>query len=55
MGTEFLRNNLPLFTGDEISPDLMSSRMMTETLLPMVYQAFDKFGAVDTMEEETNE
>jgi hypothetical protein len=54
MGTEFLRTNMPIFTGGEIeNGDLLSSRMMT--LLPMVYQAFDKFGAVDTAEEETNE
>merc|ERR1712106_51460 len=56
LGTEFLRTNMPIFTGGEIEGgDLLSSRMMTETLLPMVYQAFDKFGAVDTAEEETNE
>ena len=47
---------MPNFTGGEIeSGDLLSSRMMTETLLPMVYQAFDKFSAVDTAKEETNE
>ena len=59
MGTEFLRTNMPIFTGGEIeNGDLLSSRMMTllpETVLPMVYQAFDKFGAIDTAEEETNE
>ena len=56
LGTEFLRTNMPIFTGGEIEGgDLLSSRMMTETLLPIVYQAFDKFGAVDTAEEETNE
>jgi len=56
LGTEFLRTNMPIFTGGEIeSADLLSSRMMTETLLPMVYQAFDKFGAIDAAEEETNE
>ena len=59
LGTEFLRNNMPLFTGGEIeNGDLLSSRMMTllpETVLPMVYQAFDKFAAIDTAEEETNE
>ena len=56
LGTEFLRNNMPIFTGGEIEGgDSLSSRMMTETLLPMVYQAFDKFGAIDTAEEETNE
>ena len=56
LGTEFLRTNMPIFTGGEIEGgDLLSSRMMTETLLPMVYQAFDKFGAIDTTEEETNE
>ena len=48
--------NVPIFNGGEIEGgDLLSSRMMTETLLPMVYQAFDKFGAVDTVEEETKE
>ena len=52
LGTEFLRTNMPIFAGGEIeSGDLLSSRMMTETLLPMVYQAFVKFGAVDTAEE----
>ena len=59
LGTEFLRTNMPLFTGGEIeNGDLLSSRMMTllpETVLPMVYQAFDKFAAIDTAEEETNE
>ena len=55
-GIRFLRTNMPIFTGGEIeSGDLLSSRMMTETLLPMVYQAFDKFGAIDAAEEETNE
>ena len=56
LGTEFLRTNMPIFTGGKIdSEDLLSSRMMTETLLPMVYQAFDKFGAIDAADEETNE
>ena len=58
LGTEFLRTNMPIFDfnpGKIDSEDLLSSRMMTETLLPMVYQAFDKFGAVDTVEEETKE
>ena len=48
--------NVPIFNDGEIEGgDLLSSRMMTETLLPMVYQAFDKFGAVDTLEKETKE
>ena len=49
---------MPIFDfnpGKIDSEDLLSSRMMTETLLPMVYQAFDKFGAIDAAEEETNE
>ena len=58
LGTEFLRTNMPIFDfnpGKIDSEDLLSSRMMTETLLPMVYQAFDKFGAIDAAEEENNE
>ena len=58
LGTEFLRTNMPIFDfnpGKIDSEDLLSSRMMTETLLPMVYQAFDKFGAIDAAEDETNE
>ena len=44
--------NLPIFNGGRTEGgDRLSSRMMAETLLPMVYQAFDKFGAVDTAEE----
>ena len=58
-GIRYLRTNMPIFTGGKIeSGDLLSSRMMTllpETVLPMVYQAFDKFAAIDTAEEETNE
>ena len=48
LGTEFMTKNLPLFMGETV----MENRMMTDTLIPMVYQALDKFGAIDTSPEE---